>query len=140
MKKTSLLPIIILVIILMPITVKASSVNIEQQINNTRKLIGLKELVTDKKLINTSKFKVNDMIYHKYFNHYNKFGDGVLDIFKRFNIKFNYCGEILAKGYQENELLNAWMESPTHKSVILDDYNKIGCYEKNLISVCHFSD
>lgn len=132
--------VIAIILFLFPLSVKAEK-SVESQINEIRKQNNLSELKIEKSLVNTAKFKSLDMYYHNYFNHTNIFGDDVLDIFKRFKVKFQYAGEILAKGYNKEEVLSAWLNSPTHQSVILDDeYNKIGCYEKNLIYVCHFSN
>lgn len=130
--------IIFALIILFPVVTNAS---IENDINKIRQENNLTELKIDKTLTRTSAFKVNDMIFHQYFSYTNKFGDDVLDIFNRFNVKFNYAGEILAKGYNSKEVVNAWLNSPSHKSVILDkDFKNIGCYERNYFITCQFSN
>ena len=49
-------------------------------------------------------------------------------------------GECLSKGYNENEVTMAWMNSPTHKSVIMDSGYKtagIGYYVSN--GVCYIA-
>ena len=49
-------------------------------------------------------------------------------------------GECLSKGYNENEVTMAWMNSPTHKSVIMDSGYKtagIGYYVSN--GICYIA-
>jgi uncharacterized protein YkwD len=73
-----------------------------------------------------------------YFAHENPDGEGVWVIYKKFGVSLDNWGEILAIGYAKKDVFKAWMDSPTHKSVIIDkDYRYYGCYFGE-ISVCHF--
>lgn len=124
--------ILILILLLIP---QLSIASVENDINLNRQ----HKLKVDNSLIKTSTFKVNDMIFHKYFSHTNPFGDSIVDIYKRFNIKWCISGEVLSIGYNGNYLIDTWLNSKTHKSVLLDDnYTKIGCYQRQNITVCHF--
>lgn len=132
--------ILIIILFLIPIVSNADTFTIEDKINTERKYYNLDELKIDPQLKQTSAFKVNDMIFHKYFAHINPFGDGLKQIFKRFNVKYRYGGEILARGFSNDDItIYMWMNSETHKNIILDkDFTKIGCYSRNEIIVCHF--
>lgn len=62
----------------------------------------------------------------------------VFDIYKKFNIKTDNFGEILAVGYAKKEVFKAWMESPTHKDTIQEkSFRYYGCYFGEY-TVCHF--
>jgi len=129
--------IIIYLLLILPFPVFAGS--IEDEINQQRKENNLKVLMVEKSLINTAKFKVNDMIFHKYFAHINPFGDSLFNIFERFKIKYSIGGEILAKKFNGDGLIKAWMDSPKHKDVILDvNFYSVGCYQKEGLTACHF--
>jgi len=125
--------LVILLLILIPQVTFAS---IEGDINFFRE----NNLIVDKQLIKTANFKVNDRLFHKYFNHINPFNDSIVDIFKRFNVKWSLCGEVLSIGYNEKEVVTSWLNSKTHKEVLLEDnYTRVGCYYKKGITVCHFN-
>jgi len=129
--------ILTILLILIPLSTSAS---IESDINKVRKENGLTTLSVNKSLVRTSAFKVNDMLFHHYFAHINPFGDGFLNVYKRFKVRWEIAGEILARGYQGKELIDAWLASPTHKDVIMGiNYHNIGCYQKNGITTCHFT-
>ena len=44
--------------------------------------------------------------------------------YEQFQDKVN-MGEDLARGYSENSVVEAWMRSPLHKEIILDDFKEI---------------
>lgn len=94
-------------------------------------------LIVDKKLQLSSKYKVEQMIDKNKLEH-----TDLKMIYSKFNIKYYISGEILAYGFSNNnELRVAWLNSPSHNSIIKDkDFNKIGCYTNNLYTACHFSD
>lgn len=125
----------IIIILLIPNLALAS---IESDINQYRKEQGLYTLKVDKRLVQSSQYKVNDMIYHHYFAHTNHFGDSVHNLIdKRFK-KWLFCGEILAKNYKPSEVVDKWIKSTTHKAIITDDFNYMGCYNKDNLTACHF--
>lgn len=51
---------------------------------------------------------------------------GYQTCFNRYGIKWNY-GEVLAKGYySDGDIVNAWLNSPTHKNVMFMNWRNIG--------------
>lgn len=87
----------------------------------------------------TAYSKVYDMHTNSYFSHTSPLGVEVDDIFDRVGLRYQIAGEILALGYSGQELIDAWMNSPTHRAIILDsNFKKVGCYSKNGLTACHF--
>ena len=49
-------------------------------------------------------------------------------------------GECLSRGYNENEVTDAWMNSPSHKAIIMDNGYKtmgVGMHKEN--GVCYIA-
>lgn len=117
---------------------------VEVLINKERAKNDLKTLIINEKMRYTAKQKVKDMIDNDYFAHISPItGLNVDGIFTKNNIKFVSAQEILAMDYKDSEVVKAWMESPTHKDVITDNYiQEFGCYSSSTpavsYSVCHF--
>lgn len=113
--------------------------SIESDINSERAKAKLPRLTVYYGLQQSSTDKVLDMIANKYFAHTSPKGRTFDSFITAKGIKFSMAGEILARNLSGQELINAWMASPTHKDVILDKYyNKVGCYAKNGLTACHF--
>lgn len=110
--------------------------SIESDINQYRKEQGLSELKIEKPLKQSAQYKVNDMISHRYFAHTNPFGDGLskLIVYRKWTI----AGEVLSKNYTEREVVKKWVNSPTHKAILTDDFSGVGCYNKDNLIACHF--
>lgn len=90
---------------------------------------GLKPLVKNSYLNNSSAQKMDDMFINQYFEHMSPTGKTVADLVKEVDYKFQIVGENLALGYFEDDkaLVQAWMNSPTHRDNILNPkYTEIG--------------
>ena len=123
-------------------TKKTDSQIIIDRLNAIRLKNNLPSLLQDDRLAKTAKFKVNDMLKHKYFDHVNPYGDGLEQVLQRSGYKDYWsAGEILAKDFKNTtDTVNAWMKSPEHKKQILDkDFDKVNCYSDKNNTVCHFS-
>lgn len=96
---------------------------IEQYINNQRTLNGLGELRHNTMLANSAQQKLADMITNKYWGHISPSGRNPWDFFMDQKYNYSAAGENLAKGYftSEQQIVDDWMNSPTHREVILNN-------------------
>jgi uncharacterized protein YkwD len=89
-------------------------------INQNRELIGLQPLSESRLLQESARSRTIDMKENNYFAHVDNSNNNISHFVSP---EYNYyaLGENLAFGYQsEEDLVNAWMESPTHRANILD--------------------
>ncbi len=96
--------------------------------NKERQNYGLETLVEDERLNQAALEKGKNMLAEDYWAHYAPSGKTPWDFIKASGYKFSYAGENLARNfYQSNEVVVAWMSSPTHKENILNaHYRNIG--------------
>lgn len=97
--------------------------------NIQRKKYGLPLLKENQKLDSSSEVKVDDMFVHQYFAHKSPQGLSVGDLTKKEGYDFIEVGENLALGNfkDDEDLVNAWMNSPGHRANILNPkYQDIG--------------
>jgi uncharacterized YkwD family protein len=75
-----------------------------------------------------AQLKAEDLKKNDYFAHVSPVYGDVDNMLSKFNIKFKYAGENLAVGQRTpEEVVTAWMNSPGHRSNILDPvYTEIG--------------
>ena len=101
--------------------------NIVKLVNDQRTANGLSPVKINAELQNAAITKSQDMIYRNYFDHY-AFGQTPWMFILRSGYNYSVAGENLAKGFSTSEgIVNAWMNSPTHKANILNpDYQEIG--------------
>ncbi len=97
--------------------------------NVERNKYGLASLKENSKLDLSAKAKAEDMILRQYFEHESPTGEKVSDLVERTGYEFIILGENLAMGNFEddNDLVQAWMNSPGHRENILNpNYKEIG--------------
>jgi len=97
--------------------------------NSQRAKYGLPPLSENSELDKMAEAKVDDMFKNQYFDHISPSGQGVGDLVKNFGYEFIVIGENLALGDYKNDedLVQAWMDSPGHRENILNDrYQEIG--------------
>jgi uncharacterized protein YkwD len=109
-----------------PKEVQASSYSADQvisSVNTQRKKSGLKELVKNDELMKSSQAKADHLAVNKYFSHvYKENGKRWSDFIKEADYNYSVAGENLANGfYVTNDMVDAWMESPTHRENILNE-------------------
>lgn len=118
--------------------------------NIERAKAGLKPLSKNIKLNNSATAKTDDMFSGQYFEHVSPDGKTAADLVKSFDYKFQIVGENLALGIFQTDkaLVQAWMDSPTHKANILNPkYTEIGAAvgigdyknQKQWMAVQHFA-
>ncbi len=90
--------------------------------NNERKKAGLEPLSPQKKLSASALKKANDMLDRQYFEHTSLDGKIAVDLVKEKGYIFQIVGENLALGDfgSDKRLVDAWMNSPTHRENILN--------------------
>ena len=99
--------------------------------NAQRAKFDLPPLKENARLDNSAKLKVEDMFKNQYFDHTSPSGIVIGDLAAKVGYEFISIGENLALGNFENDedLVDAWMNSPGHRENILDSkYIEIGVY------------
>lgn len=83
---------------------------------------GLQPLVLQRKLTASSLKKVDDMLNRQYFEHVSPQGESVADLVREVDYQFETVAENLALGDfgSDQKLVQAWMDSPTHRANILN--------------------
>lgn len=134
MTKLTTILILLVAILITSCACQEVELNTDQQeyldlINNVRTSHNLQVVQPVQKLNNLAQSRCNDMLTRNYFSHITPEGHRVS------------CGEILAKGKAEPEMiLQCWLDSPTHKEVILyPDYKYIGIWVEGGIITILFS-
>lgn len=101
---------------------KLSGPDIERIVNAVRKNNGLPLLNHDDDLTKSSDYKLANMIKEEYFGHKAPSGKMPWGFITAAGYKYDYVGENLATGNfaNENEVVQAWLDSPAHKAILLD--------------------
>ncbi len=97
--------------------------------NKERQKQGLPILKSSSELTNAAQAKLSDMFANQYFEHVSPTGKGPADLARASDYDFIIVGENLALGNfsSDEELVNAWMNSPGHRENILrSSYSEIG--------------
>lgn len=97
----------------------------EQQVvnlvNAERAKAGLKPLAADPQLGRAARLKAEDMRDHNYFSHTSPTYGSFVDLLHQSGLSFRTAGENIAAGYRTPaEVVAAWMNSPGHRSNILN--------------------
>ncbi len=97
-------------------------------VNEERAKVNLPPLQIDKDLMKLSKLKAEDMLKNNYFDHTSPTYGEIGKMMEDFNVDFFVAGENIALGYPTSkEVVEGWMNSPTHKANILNkDFKYIG--------------
>lgn len=107
--------------------------------NNERVSANLSGLSLNSKLNGSADAKCKDMVANNYWSHKDKSGRDPWHFFEASGYAYNNAGENLAYGYlNEQETVNGWMISPTHKANLLDDkFSEVGygiCIGENFVN------
>ncbi len=97
-------------------------------VNVERSKRGLETLQENWQLSRCARYKSKDMVNKKYFSHYSPTYGSPFKMMEDFGLRFTAAGENIAKGQQSaQQVMNAWMNSPGHRSNILSSsFNQIG--------------
>lgn len=101
---------------------KLSAPDIERLINIVRKTNDLPLLNHDSDLTVSSTNKIANMVKEEYFGHKSPSGKMPWDFITDSGYTYDYVGENLATGNfaNENEVVQAWLDSPAHRAILLD--------------------
>ncbi len=96
--------------------------------NEVRHTNNLPPLTLNPKLSEAAAAKGRDMIGKNYWAHYGPDGTAPWDFFSQAGYNYEYAGENLAKNFlYSNNVVDAWMESPSHRENILrSEYTEVG--------------
>lgn len=106
--------------------------SLEQQVidlvNKQRANYGLPLLKGNWELCRVARYKSQDMINRKYFDHQSPTYGSPFTMMQNFGLRFSAAGENIAYGQRTpQEVMNSWMNSDGHRSNILSrTYNQIG--------------
>lgn len=108
--------------------VKALEQKVIDLVNQQRANNGLQALKANWEVCRVARYKSQDMIDKKYFAHQSPTYGSPFNMMESFGIKFSAAGENIAYGQRTpQEVMNSWMNSPGHRSNILNPtYNQIG--------------
>lgn len=112
--------------------VVAASLNIEEEVvklvNQERAKQGLKPLKSNWELARVARYKSQDMIDKKYFDHNSPTYGTPFQMMKSFGITYKTAGENIAAGQATaNAVVQAWMNSEGHrKNIMSTSYTEIG--------------
>ncbi len=109
----------------------SSSITVEQvvsQTNKERAKQGLSALNLNQQLSAAALAKAQDMLEQQYWAHTSPEGKKPWDFMKQASYRYRVAGENLARDFHgTNEMMKAWMASPTHKANIVNgQYQQIG--------------
>lgn len=122
--------------------IKAQENEVIRLVNAERAKNGLPALKANWELSRVARYKSQDMIDKNYFAHQSPTYGSPFDMMESFGIRFSAAGENIAKGQRTPaEVMNAWMNSPGHKSNILSrSYTEIGVgLARNKNGVCYWT-
>lgn len=96
--------------------------------NDERQKVGLPLLVENSALDKAAALKAQDMFQENYWAHFSPSGKTPWDFILGAGYRFTFAGENLAKNfYQSDDVVKAWMASPTHRDNLLSpNYKDIG--------------
>jgi len=117
--------------------------------NIERRKLSLPDLTINTLLIESATAKAKAMLSSDCWSHYCPNGKSPWDFFDDAGYQYIYAGENLAEGFTDvNKLMQAWMNSPTHRANILNKnftevgigyaYGKFQGNDNNMIIVVHF--
>ncbi len=131
----------IIFLLLTPYERSISSINdnLVQSINNVRVVNNLPTLQEDYRLDKSAQIKACDMYNNNYWSHLDLKGQHSWHLIKEQGYFYIYAGEIMAKNYYGTEVLEAWLNSPSHRIEIFKPYEDIGVGKCGNITVVHFA-
>ncbi len=108
--------------------VKTVENEVVRLVNIERSKKGLQSLSANWQLSRCARYKSQDMIDKNYFAHNSPTYGTPFDMMKAFGLSYSAAAENIAKGQRTaQEVVNAWMNSPGHRSNILSpSYMEIG--------------
>ncbi len=121
---------------------KSIEMKVVELVNKVRAQNGLQLLTNNWELERVARYKSVDMMQKKYFSHTSPTYGSPFTMMQNFGIRFSAAGENIAMGQRTpEEVMNAWMNSPGHRSNILSpSYTQIGVgFAKSSSGVCYWT-
>lgn len=108
--------------------IKALESEVVRLVNIERSKHGLPALKENWELSRVARYKCTDMINKNYFSHTSPTYGSPFNMMESFGLRFSAAGENIAMGQRTPvEVVNAWMNSPGHRSNILSpNFTQIG--------------
>lgn len=108
--------------------IKSQENEVIRLVNAERAKYGLPALKANWQLSRVARYKSQDMVDKGYFSHTSPTYGSPFKMMESFGIRFSAAGENIAMGLKSpSEVMKAWMNSPGHRSNILNStYNEIG--------------
>ena len=108
--------------------VKALEQKVIELVNQQRAYNGLPALKANWEVSRVARYKSQDIIDKHYFAHQSPTFGSPFNMMENFGIRFSAAGENIAYGQRTpEEVMKSWMNSPGHRSNILNaTYNQIG--------------
>lgn len=108
--------------------VKTLEQQVVELVNKQRAAYGLSMVTSNWELCRVARYKSQDMINKNYFSHTSPTYGSPFRMMENFGIRFSAAGENIAYGQRTpQEVMDAWMNSPGHRSNILSpSYNQVG--------------
>ncbi len=110
------------------VTTTAQEDEVIRLVNVERSKQGLQLLTKNWELCRVARYKSTDMANKGYFSHTSPTYGSPFKMMESFGIRFSAAGENIAYGQRSpQEVMNAWMNSPGHRSNIMSpSYTQIG--------------
>lgn len=111
-----------------------------QLVNQERARYGLNPLKSNWELARVARYKSQDMIDRKYFDHNSPTYGTPFQMMKSFGISYRSAGENIAAGQSTpNEVVQAWMNSEGHrKNILSSTFTEIGVGYVKGVSYGHY--
>lgn len=111
---------------------------LERLTNEQRESNGLPALATNELLRQSACHKAADMVKHGYFAHVAPDGTEPWHYFREAGYEYQHAGENLARNFTDDAaLVQAWMDSPTHRDNVLGDFEEQGICSVEGVTVQH---
>lgn len=124
------------------VTTTAQEDEVLRLVNVQRSYAGLQPLTMNWQLARCARYKSQDMATRGYFDHNSPTYGSPFQMMESFGLRFSAAGENIAYGQRTPaEVMNDWMNSPGHRSNIMNPtYTQIGVgLAKNSSGVCYWT-
>lgn len=124
------------------VTTTAQENEVARLVNVQRANAGLHQLKLNWQLCRVARYKSADMANKGYFSHQSPTYGSPFQMMESFGLRFSAAGENIAYGQRTPaEVMNAWMNSPGHRSNIMNGtYSEIGVgLARNSSGVCYWT-
>ncbi|MFI8696735.1 CAP domain-containing protein [Dietzia maris] len=111
---------------------------LERLTNEQREAHDLPALATNELLRQSACHKAADMVKHDYFAHVAPDGTEPWHYFREAGYTYQHAGENLARNFTDDAaVVQAWMDSPTHRDNVLGDFEEQGTCSVEGVTVQH---